>query len=466
MQADSKKSRLIFAVICTARAMVMGIRSIALKGLRLGMQAVYAGMKLVIPQRDRVVFISRQSNAPSADFVLIADKIKELSPCTETVFSCRLGLKNEMGLSYIPLLLRQMTMLASARACVTESYAPPVSMLHHRRGVTVTQIWHSMVAIKKFGWQTVDTPEGSSSETARLMCMHQGYDHVIVGSEYMIPFFAEAMNTPAERIYPLGACHADILLQTGKGGTRMALEEKYPHIKGRRLIAYLPTMRRGEAVPCGELVQGFNAVDAVLLIKPHPLDTATADLLESCMNGGNDTMSNRCDSNGGSGSENGCECSDENRPEYSGNSTAPGSCPASDCESNRNCTAAERENSTDNPRIIIDLSTPTNDIICAADAVISDYSGTAADAAALDIPVYFYIPDIERYAERCGINPDLLALFPTMSFTDAHTLIDALSREPDSNSCALEKKLLAGGCDGKSRENIAQLVLHGRSVQK
>lgn len=380
----------------------MGIKSIALKGLRLSMQAVYAGMKLIIPQKDRVVFISRQSNAPSADFVLLADKIKELSPSTETVFSCRLGLKGEMGLSYIPLLLRQMALLASARACVTESYAPPVSMLNHRRGMTVTQIWHSMVAIKKFGWQTLDTPEGSSSETARLMCMHRGYDHVTVGSEFMIKFFAEAMNTPTEKILPLGACHADILLQTGKGGTRAALEEKYPQIKGKRLIAYLPTMRRGEAVPCKELAEGFDIADAVLLIKPHPLDTATAELLRQCAN----------------------------------------------------------------DRVIIDSSTPTNDLICAADAVISDYSGTAADAAALEIPVYFYIPDIERYSERCGINPDLQELFPTMTFTDPSALTAALQSEAERDIILLEKELLAGGCNGKSRESIAKLVLYGGDLQK
>lgn len=378
--------------------MIMGVKSIALKGLRLSMQAVYAGMKLIIPKKDRVVFISRQSNAPSADFVLLADKIKVLSPSTETVFSCRLGLKSEMGLSYIPLLLRQMTLLASARACVTESYAPPVSMLNHRRGVTVTQIWHSMAAIKKFGWQTLDTPEGSSSETARLMCMHRGYDHVIVGSEYMIPFFAEAMNTSAERIFPLGACHADILLQTGKGGTRTALEEKYPQIKDKRLIAYLPTMRRGEAVPCKELAENFDIADAFLLIKPHPLDTATTELLQGC---GNDS-------------------------------------------------------------VMIDLTTPTNDLICAADAVISDYSGTASDAAALEIPVYFYVPDIERYSTRCGINPDLQELFPTMTFTDSSALIDALSREAERDTVLLEKELLAGGCNGNSRERIAKLVLYGK----
>lgn len=378
--------------------MVMGIKSIALKGLRLSMQTVYAGMKLIIPQRDRVVFISRQSSTPSADFVLLADKIKELSPSTETVFSCRLGLKSEMGLSYIPLLLRQMTLLASARACVTESYAPPVSMLNHRRGMTVTQIWHSMVAIKKFGHQTLDTPEGSSSETARLMCMHRGYDHVIVGSEYMIPFFAEAMNTPAERIFPLGACHADILLQTDKDEIRAALEERYPQIKGRRLIAYLPTMRRGEAVPCRELAEKFELADSILLIKPHPLDSDTAELLRGCQNS----------------------------------------------------------------RVITDSSTPTNDLICAADAVISDYSGTAADAATLGTAVYFYVPDIERYSERCGINPDLRALFPTMTFTDAPALLEALRSEADRDIILLEKELLAGGCDGNSRENIAKLVLHGK----
>ncbi len=368
----------------------MGIKQLAMKGLRAGMSAVYAILKITIRPKDRVVFLSRQSDVPSADFVLLSDRIKELSPSTETVFSCRLGLKSEMNLSYIPLLLRQMALLASARACVTESYIPAISMLRHRPGMEVTQIWHSMAAIKKFGWQTVDTPEGSSSDTARLMCMHRGYDRVIAGSEYMKPFFAEAMDTDPAKILPLGAPHADVILSVGQGGTRAALEEKYPQIKNKRLVVYLPTMRRGRAIDCARFTDNFDLSDSALIVKLHPLD---------------------------------------------------------------------RETSIGTEGVITDLSTPTNDLICAADAVITDYSGTASDASLLGIPVYFYLPDIEEYSAQCGINMNALEVFPALSFEDGAALAEALRRQPDPDTVVLQRELLSGGCDGHSCEKIARLCL-------
>ncbi len=366
----------------------MSVKAFALMGLRLSMQATYAVMKLFCRQRDKVVFISRQSNAPSADFLLLAEKIRELSPQTETEFSCRLGLKGEMGLSYIRLLLHQMRLLAEARACVVDTYIPAVSMLRHRSGVSVTQIWHSMAAIKQFGWQTVGSSEGSSRETAEIMCMHRGYDRVICGSEYMRKFFADAMRTPIERILPLGSAHADTLLTAE--GTRGELERIYPQLCGKKLIVYLPTMRRGEALMPNELFENFDFDKFALVVGLHPLDrwTKISDNRAIC-------------------------CSD----------------------------------------------LPTDTLLRAADAVISDYSGAAAEAALRNIPVYFYLPDVESYMQRCGINIDPRAVFPEMTFTDATELCGALASAPDSAVIARERTLLAGGCDGKCTEKIARLVL-------
>jgi len=53
-----------------------------------------------------------------------------------------------------------------------------------------------------------------------------------------------------------------------------------------------------------------------------------------------------------------------------------------------------------------------------------------------------------------------------MTFTDSSALIDALHRETERDIILLEKELLAGGCDGKSRESIARLVLYGEDLQK
>ena len=367
------------------------IKKAAIMCFRGAMSLIYAIMKKVIRPQNKVVFLSRQSDEPSRDFLLIAEQLKRQEPQVQLEFSCKLGLKRAMVLSYILLMLRQMAMLAGARACVTESYCPPISLLHHRDSLRVVQIWHSMVAIKQFGWHTVDRAEGTPSEMARLMRMHAGYDYIVTGSEYQRQFMAEAMNTPIEKVRALGQARADMLLRADRAQARAELEKLYPQTQGKRVIAYLPTMRRGRKVPMQDLAEAVPQ-DSILLAKLHPLDrwTSIADRL----------------------------------------------------------TAVGAELSTER-------------LLCAADAVISDYSGAAAEAALMDIPVYFYTPDIEQYSEECGINIDPTQVFAKITATDAHELGKLMAQEYPKGEKAHLRGLLAGGCDGHSAEKIARLVLDG-----
>lgn len=364
--------------------------------MKYGMRFVYFFMKLLTPVQEKAVFISRQSDEPSENFRLLAEELQRLAPQYTCEFSCKLGLKSEMGLSYVLLMLRQMKALAGARICITESYCIPVSILHHKKELTVIQIWHSMVAIKQFGWQTVDLPEGSPSSVAKLMQMHSGYDYVIVGSEYMRDFFAEAMRTPKEKILPLGMPSADRIMQNGAewqktNALRESFDTAYPRAKGKKIVAYLPTMRRGAAVDCAELVERFDYDRFALVIKLHPLDKDTV-------------------------------ITDE--------------------------------------RAVTDRQFTTAQVIALADAVISDYSGAAAEAALLGKPVYFFTPDLERYSGRCGVNVNPLTVFPNVSFDRAQPLIDAVCGEHASEEdIDLVHELLCGGCDGHSAERIAQLAL-------
>ena len=361
--------------------------------LKYGMRFIYFFMKLLIPVRDKAVFLSRQSDTPSENFLLLKEELQRVSPSTQCEFYCRLGLKSEMGLSYALLMLEQMKALAGARLCITESYCIPISILHHKKQLRVVQIWHSLVAVKQFGWQTVDRPEGASSDIARIMDMHKGYDLVAVGSEYMRPFFAEAMKTPLEKVLPLGAPVASRLLDSA--GPAEELRERfyrtYPHASGKKIAVYLPTMRRDYPIDCGGMIDGFDCYKYVLVVKLHPLDRFTV---------------------------------------------------------------------VDGEKAISDKEFSTEQAIILADAVISDYSGAAAEAALLNKPVYFFVPDTERYNAACGINVNPLELFPNVSFADPDELVSAvLEEKADEEDIALVKELLCGGCDGHSAEKIIRMAL-------
>lgn len=359
--------------------------------LKFIMKFIYFFMKLFTPVQDKAVFLSRQSDRPSENFRRISAELQSRAPEFKCEFYCKLGLKSEMGLSYILLMLRQMKALAGAKICFTESYCIPISILRHKKELKIIQIWHSMVAIKKFGWQTVDMPEGSSSDIAQIMRMHNGYDYVAVGSEYMRRFFAEAMNTAIDKILPLGMPIADGILNAGNG---TELHEKfvrqYPDADGKKIVAYLPTMRRDYAVDCAKFIENFDYEKCALIIKLHPLDSNTTI--------------------------------------------------------------------TDS-RAIIDKSFTTEEVILLADAVVSDYSGAAAEAALLNKPIYFFTPDVKKYGGQCGLNLNPLEVFPNVSFDNADNLIDAVCNDRAEKSDIMRvHELLCGGCDGHSTEHIVDLA--------
>ena len=361
--------------------------------LKYGMRFIYFFMKLLIPVRDKAVFLSRQSDQPSENFLLLRDELQRVSPATECEFYCRLGLKSEMGLSYALLMLRQMKALAGAKLCITESYCIPISILRHKKQLRVVQIWHSMVAVKKFGWQTVDMPEGTSSDIARIMQMHNGYDFVAVGSEYMRAFFSDAMNTPIEKILPLGTPVADRLLASADqyDELREQFYEEYPQARDKKIAVWLPTMRRDYPIDCEDMIEGFDCDKYALVVKLHPLDRQTV---------------------------------------------------------------------VTGYKAIVDKKFTTEQAIILADCIISDYSGAAAEAALLNKPVYFFVPDTERYAAECGINLNPLEVFPDVSFASPEELVSAvLGEKATSDNISEVKELLCGGCDGHSTENIIKRAL-------
>ena len=85
---------------------------------------------------------------------------------------------------------------------------------------------------------------------------------------------------------------------------------------------------------------------------------------------------------------------------------------------------------------------------------------SAAEAALLNKPVYFFVPDTERYAAECGINLNPLEVFPDVSFASPEELVSAvLGEKATSDNISEVKELLCGGCDGHSTENIIKRAL-------
>lgn len=306
---------------------------------------LYCIIKIMIPLKNQIVFISMQSNSISLDFELLRKEIEYKEPGIKLVFLCK---KMESALNkkidyikyvfnMVGYVFKAMYYLASSKVCVTESYCVPISILKHKKDLKVIQIWHASGAVKRFGYQALDKKEGKSKEISELMCMHKNYDYVIAPSEITKNIFSEAFNIDKEKIVKLGLPRLEYITDS-KYDKSEEIYIKYPELKDKKIILYVPTFRKGKNVDYSEIINYPLDKDKYkLIIKLHPLENGTVP------------------------------------EEYK-----------------------------------IDNKYTSYDLIRIADYIITDYSILSIEASILEKPIFLYLYDLEEYDENRGLNINLV----------------------------------------------------------
>lgn len=236
------------------------------------LNGVYSCMKL-LPQKRRVVILSRQSNEPSLDIRLLTDEL-ESRDIPVRVLCDKMGPGASGAVRYMGPLLRQMGYLATSRVAVLDSYCIPACLFPHREGLTVIQMWHALGAMKKFSKSILDKPEGKSSAIASLMKMHERYDYIFTSSEKARPAFAEAFGYPPEKLTIMSLPRVDIIMDRELDrANREKILADYPVLRGRKTILYAPTLRIGKDMTraVNELIKAVDTDRYNLIISMHPL---------------------------------------------------------------------------------------------------------------------------------------------------------------------------------------------------
>ncbi|MDO4177401.1 MAG: CDP-glycerol glycerophosphotransferase family protein [Bacillota bacterium] len=228
------------------------------------MRAAYAPIKL-FPQKNKIAILSRQSKQKPEDIRALEDYLREKHPELElTVLVKMVG-----GIGYAFHMLRQMHAIASSKTVVVDGYCIAASVLKHKTGTRIIQIWHSSAAIKKFGYQCLDKPSGHSSETARVMCMHRNYDYVICPSMATGRLFCQGFDTTEDRLRLFGLPRLEKMIEPE--------EEMVSHAKAemkdeREIVLYVPTLRKVRPVELAPLAEAIDSDRYRLVVKLHPLD--------------------------------------------------------------------------------------------------------------------------------------------------------------------------------------------------
>lgn len=241
---------------------------------------IYCILK-IFPTKNKIVMITRQSNTPTLDFRLLKEEIENTDNSIMIKTLCNKIESNALyragvlyKIKYILYILKIMYNLATSKVCIVDGYCIPVCILKHKKKLKIIQIWHASGAVKKFGYQILDKEAGSNSRIANLMCMHKNYDYIIAPSEATKKYFSEAFNTPEDKIVKLGLPRLEYISESKYSKSEEILK-KYPKLKEKKNILYIPTFRKNN---------DFNAVEKILeykidenkynlIISLHPLDT-------------------------------------------------------------------------------------------------------------------------------------------------------------------------------------------------
>lgn len=240
--------------------------------LKFGLRALYAPFKL-FKTKNRIVYLSRQSNDKSIDMLLLEKALKKELPDTQQVFRLRLIPDGFLPkIKYCFGILGDMYYLATSRVALLDTYSITVSCLKHKKSLKVVQLWHASGAIKRFGLQSVGTKEGRDEKVSRAMCMHKNYDFVIAPSKATAEFYIQAFGCDESKIKIASLPRIDELLTDN--GCASSFYAENPELSQKKIALFLPTFRDREAKCVNMLKECFlqeMPEDFHLIVSTHPL---------------------------------------------------------------------------------------------------------------------------------------------------------------------------------------------------
>lgn len=243
-----------------------------IKLTKIGLNLVYNIFKLRKINTKKVLLLSRQQNEISLDYKLLRDEFIKRG-YTVKVINYKLEPGIFKKILYIIHIINVTFELSNTKICIVDGYSIPISVLKHKEKLIILQLWHALGAIKKFGYQTLDKPDGNKKEISLLMDMHKNYTYLSCASNVTKEYFCEAFNIEKEKIVTLGMPRVDYLMDLCNN-QRGEIYEEYPFLKKKKTIVYVPTFRKNKSIDFNSLIKKIDKKKYNLIIQKHPLDVS------------------------------------------------------------------------------------------------------------------------------------------------------------------------------------------------
>ena len=237
------------------------------------LKAIYAIFKL-FKTKNKITFLSRQANEPSIDFKFLAEELNEKNKNVQIVMLTKRiesGIKAKIGYAFH--IFKQLYHVATSKIVILDGYQIVVSVLNHKKGLKVIQLWHALGSLKKFGYSISDKGEGSKKEIIQKMNMHRNYDIVLSSSKVAKNNFAEAFNIKKNKVVIMGLPRIDFLQsEYWKQITVDKITSNYPNLKNNKQnIVYVPTFRKNtqDDIRVKDIINRVDYNKYNLIVKLH-----------------------------------------------------------------------------------------------------------------------------------------------------------------------------------------------------
>jgi len=241
-----------------------------LKLAKLSLKTIYPFFKLFPKNPNKITFLSRQTNEPSIDYELLAAELQSRSENIEIVMLCKRAEKNLKEIfQYSMVMIKSLYHIATSNVCILDTYWPAVSLLNHKKSLTVIQMWHAMGKIKKSGYQNLSSAGGRTAAVAEEINMHKNYDLIIAGGEFWNPFYCASFGVDEDILYNVGLPRVDYLIHN-QTQLKQSIFEEHPDLRKKPLILYAPTWRKTGIDGWDKLLKEIDSNKFNIVVKGHP----------------------------------------------------------------------------------------------------------------------------------------------------------------------------------------------------
>lgn len=197
-------------------------------------------IRAIYPHKgNRVLFLKENGEKPTGNLVAVRDRMRERG--MDRGFSISERYRNTMGgRQSLFAWLGDIVAIAKSDYVFIDDFCPVFNFIDPGDDVALVQVWHAGVGFKSVGYARFGRP-GSPDP---YHSAHRRYDYGVVGNTQLRETYAEAFGIEESALLATGLPRLDKVY--AEGAREKALErllDRYPWMSDGRIIVFAPTFR-------------------------------------------------------------------------------------------------------------------------------------------------------------------------------------------------------------------------------